>query len=78
MYCKLFSYIFIILGHIVLIVAKCIVNLWNGNGTVRVRIVLIVAKCIVNKEILEIFAITVKVLIVAKCIVNLINLLDFF
>ena len=33
-------------------------------------IVLIVAKCNVNKEILEIFAITVKVLIVAKCNVN--------
>ena len=54
----------------VLIVAKCIVNV-NQNGQVISPVgVLIVAKCIVNDNFMIHYEVQRKVLIVAKCIVN--------
>ena len=55
---------------IVLIVAKCIVNLVVYKALVLLFLVLIVAKCIVNLTALNVTNVLEKVLIVAKCIVN--------
>ena len=55
---------------IVLIVAKCIVNMVHAGDVGKFAEVLIVAKCIVN-DCLEVSSeYEWKVLIVAKCIVN--------
>ena len=59
---------------VVLIVAKCIVNVLSVAAVVGFTKVLIVAKCIVNFT-KEVYLIKYgNVLIVAKCIVNTINL----
>ena len=71
MYCKYFickRYFYL---PIVLIVAKCIVNVFVGDLTEFVSFVLIVAKCIVNIYNVRVCNIILIVLIVAKCIVNL-------
>ena len=55
---------------VVLIVAKCIVNLEHEKIYIYSHSVLIVAKCIVNFYKISIFFRIFLVLIVAKCIVN--------
>ena len=55
---------------LVLIVAKCIVNLKKATANAKATEVLIVAKCIVNRKKGVKMAKKEKVLIVAKCIVN--------
>ena len=62
-----------IILHIVLIVAKCIVNFSGENAKNENLFVLIVAKCIVNKLMLDYCDNVKYVLIVAKCIVNTFN-----
>ena len=70
MYCKFsFEFPHLVLD-IVLIVAKCIVNLNCRLLNFLILFVLIVAKCIVNEEVAEGGKLWKKVLIVAKCIVN--------
>ena len=54
----------------VLIVAKCIVNVIVSNKIRLVKLVLIVAKCIVNHLGFKFIYSYMTVLIVAKCIVN--------
>ena len=48
MYCKWFIAVYTVLKRIVLIVAKCIVNIIYTEYTKKILHVLIVAKCIVN------------------------------
>ena len=55
---------------IVLIVAKCIVNIIQFYFIQGIKYVLIVAKCIVNELENMLYDCDYKVLIVAKCIVN--------
>ena len=55
---------------IVLIVAKCIVNMLKSLMTNNKLPVLIVAKCIVNVTLCCECPVVLLVLIVAKCIVN--------
>ena len=71
MYCKLKILNLDISKAMVLIVAKCIVNLDGVNGNQYNLIVLIVAKCIVNRECWRLQSFPDWVLIVAKCIVNI-------
>ena len=54
----------------VLIVAKCNVNLWYILPSVTIFNVLIVAKCNVNDNLFAILISVLTVLIVAKCNVN--------
>ena len=60
----------------VLIVAKCIVNLFISHHSLVSIWVLIVAKCIVNLLLNNFIIFCKLVLIVAKCIVNN-NYLDY-
>ena len=70
MYCKFPKSSITNNNSIVLIVAKCIVNLNLPSVDIYYHKVLIVAKCIVNsRNVLE-FLNKYVVLIVAKCIVN--------
>ena len=55
----------------VLIVAKCIVNVFVTFVTFEFLRVLIVAKCIVNVQFVHLLYTEDFVLIVAKCIVNI-------
>ena len=87
MYCKFFIFGFYQQLYVVLIVAKCIVNVEKNNRCKYKIYVLIVAKCIVNFHIIYLCINSSKVyckfsyffsvhfsflvLIVAKCIVNL-------
>ena len=59
---------------LVLIVAKCIVNISNVVFAKTEKGVLIVAKCIVNFSYIDKGTTKYRVLIVAKCIVNIIKL----
>ena len=74
MYCKFLKTVNDCQLKSVLIVAKCIVNLFFLFLSIFLDIVLIVAKCIVNYEICRKMGIDIAVLIVAKCIVNYRNL----
>ena len=71
MYCKLYQPRYVIQLIVVLIVAKCIVNLEVARNIYDKKYVLIVAKCIVNYLYLVLDFFCHNVLIVAKCIVNL-------
>ena len=70
MYCKFFIFGFYQQLYVVLIVAKCIVNVEKHNRCQYKIYVLIVAKCIVNFHISYLNTVDLFVLIVAKCIVN--------
>ena len=70
MYCKLYQPSYVIQLIVVLIVAKCIVNLEVARNIYDKKYVLIVAKCIVNYLYLVLDFFCHNVLIVAKCIVN--------
>ena len=71
MYCKFLHILSDRNSLLVLIVAKCIVNVYGKNGQLNMIHVLIVAKCIVNRFNDDILVRKAYVLIVAKCIVNL-------
>ena len=70
-YCKFCMNNHIYSNHKVLIVAKCIVNLFLDIKKAMEQEVLIVAKCIVNKTPIGFLISLWTVLIVAKCIVNI-------
>ena len=75
-YCKLLFTALSPFITVVLIVAKCIVNVTVG-GTYESQFgVLIVAKCIVNSFIISVLIYFILVLIVAKCIVNFLDELE--
>ena len=70
MYCKWETFASQLFRELVLIVAKCIVNISPLSVLNFPNSVLIVAKCIVNDNFIADLETETDVLIVAKCIVN--------